>query len=575
MFRIRQITPDAIPANRRLIDETKAVLRERLPGLPDKEFLTFEDRLRDPLSHRMQAMLFVADNMRGQMLGFAYLSHMTDLGFCWLDYIATPAKTGGGVGGALYERVREACRGLGVVGLFFECLPDDPAACSDASFAVENRSRLKFYERFGALPIVNTAYERPITPGQKDMPHLVFDDLGSGEPLRRDRARAIIRAVLERKYGDLCDEAYTSAVVDSVTDDPVRVRETRHASRSASAGTVVTGEGLIALVVNDQHDIHHVRERGYVEAPARVAAILKGIEPTGLFYRVKARHFPESSIRAVHDGALVDYLKKACAEVPEGRSVYPYVFPIRNHTRPPKDRAYAAGYYCIDTFTPINANAWKAAVRAVDCVLTSAEAVLEGQRFAYALVRPPGHHAERRAFGGFCYFCNAAVAAHRLSEHGRVAILDIDYHHGNGQQDIFFRRADVLTVSIHGHPSFAYPFFTGFEEETGEDDGAGFNMNITLPETIDAKRYAGALERALDRIRAFSPAFLIVALGFDTGKGDPTGTWPLRPADFEANAAKIAGLGLPTLVVQEGGYRTTTLSANARAFFTGLAGGGR
>ncbi|MGP1310867.1 MAG: histone deacetylase family protein, partial [Phycisphaerales bacterium] len=324
------------------------------------------------------------------------------------------------------------------------------------------------------------------------------------------------------------------------------------------------------LVVNDQHDIHHVRERGYVEAPARVNAILKGIEPTGLFYRVKPRHAPEAAIRAAHDPALVDYLKKACAEVPEGRSVYPYVFPIRNQTRPPKDRAYAAGYYCIDTFTPMNANAYKAAVRAVDCTLTAADAILDGQRFAYALVRPPGHHAERRAFGGFCYFCNAAIAAERFSAHGRVAMLDIDYHHGNGQQDIFYTRADVLTVSIHGHPSFAYPFFTGFDDETGEGDGAGYNLNITLPETIDARRYTKALEQALGRIREFEPAFLVVSLGFDTGRGDPTGTWPLTPEDFRTNAKRIAALGTPTLIVQEGGYRTTTLGANARAFFTGL-----
>lgn len=575
MFRIRQITPDAVPANRRLIEEAKSMLAERLPGLPRKELETFEDRLRDPLAYQMHAILLVADDMRGRMLGFAYVSHVQDCRFCLLDYIATPSRSAGGMGGALYERIRDVCRGLDVVGLFYECLPDEPAACSEPDLAKQNAARLRFYERYGARPIINTAYEEPMHPGQLDLPHLVFDDLGSGAPLSRAQAQLVIRAILERKYGEMCSPEYVERVVASVVDDPVRVRPARLAAAARPPRAPATGESLIALVVNDKHDIHHVRERGYVEAPARVAAILKGIEPTGFFHHVKPKHYSESVIRAVHDNALVDYLKRTCPEVPEGKSVYPYVFPVRNTTRPPRDRAYAAGYYCIDTFTPINGNAYKAAVRAVDCVMTAADVLLSGQRLAYALVRPPGHHAEHRVFGGFCYFCNGAVAAHHLSRLGKVAILDIDYHHGNGQQEIFYRRSDVLTVSIHGHPSFAYPFFSGFEEEIGEVEGVGSNLNIALPERIDAKRYTGALEAALDRIRTFQPAFLVVSLGFDTGKGDPTGTWPLAPADFESNARRIAGLGLPTLVVQEGGYRTVTLGANARAFFTGLMQGQR
>ena len=149
------------------------------------------------------------------------------------------------------------------------------------------------------------------------------------------------------------------------------------------------------------------------------------------------------------------------------KSIYPYVFPTRNPARPPNDETVLAGYYCIDTFTPLNQNAYLAARSAVDCALTAAEKVLEGTDLAYALVRPPGHHAETRTFGGFCYFNNGAIAANLLSRYGRVAILDIDYHHGNGQQEIFYNRADVLTVSIHGHPSFAYPYFSGFRDETG------------------------------------------------------------------------------------------------------------
>jgi acetoin utilization deacetylase AcuC-like enzyme len=256
--------------------------------------------------------------------------------------------------------------------------------------------------------------------------------------------------------------------------------------------------------------------------------------------------------------------------VPAGKSVYPYIFPIRNTKRPPKDLPLRAGYFCIDTFTPLNANAWLAARKGVDCALTAADCVLGGAHFAYALVRPPGHHAERRAFGGFCYFNNAAIAAHYMSRFGRIAVLDIDYHHGNGTQDIFWKRGDVLTLSIHGHPSFAYPYFSGFREETGEGEGKGCNLNYPLPERITPAEYLETLDEALRRVRRFRPAYLVLPLGFDTGVADPTGSWSNRPSDFETIGKRIAQVGLPTLVVQEGGYRTRTLGSNALHFFKGL-----
>ncbi len=575
MFRIRQVTDPSSPSARRDIAQAQALLRDRLPGMPEREIEELPERLRDPLSHRMRAVLFVADNLRGRMLGFALMSHAPDVGFCLLDAIVTPRSgAGGGIGGALYGRVREAAGALGGIGLFYECLPDDPSACSDPESAKQNAARLRFYERLGGRVILGTGYEAPITPGGLDMPHLVYDGAGRESPLRAEELRAAVRAILERKYAEMCSPEYIEGVVASMTEDPVRLREPRRALKPRRVfAPRVRGERLIALVVNDRHDIHHVRERGYVEAPARVRAILAGVEPTGLLWPTPPREFPESVIRRVHDGAFVDYLKHVCSSVPEGKSVYPYVFPIRNQTRPPKDHAYAAGYYCIDTFTPLNRNAFLAAKRAVDCSMTAAEAVLGGQRLAYALVRPPGHHAERKSFGGFCYFCNPAIAAERLAEHGRVAILDIDYHHGNGQQDIFYERGDVLTVSVHAHPDFAYPFFTGFEDERGSGAGAGININICLPEKVDGAGYSAALARAVGHVRAFDPAYLVVALGLDTGRGDPTGTWTLRPADFERNGRAIGAIGLPTLVVQEGGYRTASLGANARAFFTGLVAG--
>ena len=188
-------------------------------------------------------------------------------------------------------------------------------------------------------------------------------------------------------------------------------------------------------------------------------------------------------------------------------------------------------------------------------------------------MRPPGHHAERRTFGGFCYLNSTAVAAHYLSDFGKVAILDIDYHHGNGQQDIFYERADVLTISIHGHPRLAYPYFSGFEDERGQGPGEGFNLNFPLPEIVEGPRYREVLHKALRRIESFQPTFLVVALGLDTAKRDPTGSWSLRASDFEANGALIGALKLPTLVVQEGGYNTRNLGVNVRRFFGGLWSG--
>jgi acetoin utilization deacetylase AcuC-like enzyme len=302
----------------------------------------------------------------------------------------------------------------------------------------------------------------------------------------------------------------------------------------------------------------------------RIRSILRQLEKVDLFETAALRHFSEKHIRAVHDEAFVDYLKAVCLNLKADAAVYPYVLPIRNQTRPPVDKAVRAGYYCIDTFTPLTANAYPAARRAVDCTLTCCRYLLDGRRIAYALVRPPGHHAESKVFGGFCYFNNAAVAAHYLSSYGKVAVLDIDYHHGNGTQEIFYRRRDVLTVSIHGHPRFAYPYFSGFEDEKGTAEGRGFNLNLPLGEQIDTALYRATLEKALARIVRFKPDFLIVALGLDTAKGDPTGTWNLVGDDFAANGRLIGSLGLPLLVVQEGGYDSRVLGSNARHFFTGL-----
>jgi acetoin utilization deacetylase AcuC-like enzyme/GNAT superfamily N-acetyltransferase len=577
MFRIRRIFDSWLPVNRRILEQVQQILREQFPGLSDREVEKLPRQLDNPLKHGFRAILYVAEGARGGVKGFALLLHDPELGFDYLDYISAATEmTGRGIGGALYERLRADALLWNSRGIFFECLPDDPALCRNAKQRAQNRARLKFYEQYGALPISGTAYETPVKPGDDSPPYLLFDPLGSQEPLAQKDARAIVRAILERKYRHLCPPAYVEQVVASFSDDPVRLRPARYLSpeqfRSPQRGAIPADQQIL-LVVNDRHDIHHIRERGYVEAPVRIRSILRKLQPSGLFCEVAVRRHPEKLLKRVHDPGFIRYLKTVCIGLPEGKTVYPYVFPIRNRSRPPRERAIRAGYYCIDTFTPLTSNAYPAARRATDCALTAAGGLLDGQRLAYALVRPPGHHAERNSYGGFCYFNSTAVAAELLADHGRVAVLDIDYHHGNGTQEIFYRRDDVLTLSIHGHPRFAYPYFSGFAQEQGEGAGHGCNQNYPLTEDLDGAEYRQVLIRALRRVRKFKPRFLVVALGLDTAKGDPTGSWSLSAEDFSANGRLLGGLRLPTLVVQEGGYDSRALGTNALNFFKGLWSG--
>ncbi|MBN2356314.1 acetylpolyamine amidohydrolase [candidate division KSB1 bacterium] len=574
MFRIRRIYDDVLPANRNALSQVQEILATQFRELEREKITKIPKLLRNPFEYHFRTIVYVAEDHKGRVVGCALLSHDPKLLFCYLDYLATSkSEMGGGIGGALYEQIREEAAFLRVKGLFYECLPDDPTSDLSPRILSANKRRLRFYEAYGARPIINTAYETPVTDRDRNPPYLVFDDLGNDTELAADYMKKVVTFVLKSKYGDICSADYIKKVAESYRDDPVQLRPPRYfkTGRQPSAVRSRRRSRQIALVVSKSHEIHHIRERGYVESPVRIRSILDSLSAVGYFARFEPRVFSEKYIRIVHDAAFIRYFKKACSRLQGNESVYPYVFPIRNHSRPPKELWVRAGYYCIDTFTPITANAFKAAKHAVDSALTAADKILEGYPAAYALVRPPGHHAERMAFGGFCYFNNAAIAAQYLSQYGRVAILDVDYHHGNGQQEIFYRRSDVLTISIHGRPNIAYPYFSGFVAEHGEEEGKGYNINYPLPLYVDGVRYLTVLQKALSQIRRFKPAYLIVCLGLDTARGDPTGSWSLVEKDFYEMGKRIASLHVPMLVVQEGGYNNRKIGANARSFFSGFA----
>jgi acetoin utilization deacetylase AcuC-like enzyme len=554
------------------MDRVRSIIRAQFPEIREKIIEDIPEQMTNPVKSKFHSSLIVAEDFRGNIRGFAILLYMADLKICYLDFLAVmPDSPTSGVGGSIYEKLREEAASLKTIGMFFECLTDEPANCNDDALVRQNAKRLAFYERYGAYPIINTSYELPVKKNDDCAPFLLYDNLGTNRYLSARELKKIYRAILDRKYN--CPTEYVKMVVASVKEDPVKLRPPKYFLKEVKNPRLDNQDLRIQLFINSRHAIHHVMEVGYVESPVRVKSILKEIQKLGITVEGKVHEYPEKYILEIHDRRFVKYFKTVCAGLKPGKSVYPYVFPIRNETRPPKDLSVRAGYYCIDTFTPLNLNAYLAARWGVNCSLTAADSILNGNSIAYVLTRPPGHHAERFVFGGFCYFNNAAIAANYLSKYGKVAILDVDYHHGNGQQQIFYERSDVLTISIHGHPSFAYPYFSGFKEERGDGEGRGFNFNFPLKEEINGTEHRKAIEKALAIIRKYKPEYLIVPLGLDTSKGDPTGTWNLVPNDFSLNGKTIGKLALPTIIVQEGGYRNRELGINARQFLKGFYDG--
>ncbi len=310
------------------------------------------------------------------------------------------------------------------------------------------------------------------------------------------------------------------------------------------------------------------------ETPERAAAILKELRERHIGPELPPKTYGPEVLTAAHDPGLVDFFRRIMPAWAAGTGregpVLPDVFALRGLNRRPKDPVRQAGWYCFDPQTPILPGTWEAALDAAACAVTGADLILDGERAVYSLCRPPGHHAGRDYYGGYCYLNNAAAAALRLLKRGRPAILDIDYHHGNGTQDIFYESGDVFFLSLHADPNGSYPCYSGYSDERGAGPGLGFTANFPLPPDADEGMYSSALEKALEEIRRYGPDFLILSLGVDTVDGDPIGGFRLPADSFPRLGGMIGSLGLPTLVVQEGGYSLRLAGQCVAGFLTGL-----
>jgi acetoin utilization deacetylase AcuC-like enzyme len=284
----------------------------------------------------------------------------------------------------------------------------------------------------------------------------------------------------------------------------------------------------------------------------------------------------EAPLLLVHPRPYLDFLKTAFGDwKAAGRpgDASGYVWPVVGRRPLDLDRIDARlGQYSMDASTPVAEGTWESAYWSAQTALSALEAVLAGERAAFALCRPPGHHAGADYMGGYCYLNNAAIAAEaaRAAGKGRVAILDVDYHHGNGTQDIFLDRSDVFFASVHADPRTDYPFFWGHEDETGVGAGEGTTLNLPLPRGTAIRGYEAALDRALAAIAGFGPELLVCSFGADTFSGDPICSFALETGDYAPVAGRIAALGVPTLVVMEGGYAVDELGANVASFLEGL-----
>jgi acetoin utilization deacetylase AcuC-like enzyme len=317
--------------------------------------------------------------------------------------------------------------------------------------------------------------------------------------------------------------------------------------------------------------------RNYVECPQRVDLIRDGLLSAGLVTDLG----PVGSISAeevleTHDKEMVVCLETASRGIAAADDYsYAGVFAVRTEmARVAANPVHPFGYYCFDSDTPIGRATWEAALSSAGTAAAGAALIVEdGACCAYALCRPPGHHAGSGFYGGYCYLNNAGIATKRLLALGKVAIVDIDYHHGNGTQEIFWDEARVMFGSLHGDPDFAFPFYSGYADETGGPEAPGTNVNMPLPAGTDGKAYLAALDHLLEQVSAFDPATLVVSVGFDTYVGDPLSTFELEVDDYARIGARLAQLDRATLLVQEGGYCLKTLGTLAENLLLGFLGG--
>jgi acetoin utilization deacetylase AcuC-like enzyme len=333
-----------------------------------------------------------------------------------------------------------------------------------------------------------------------------------------------------------------------------------------------------------EHEVQHGESVPAYESPVRIETIRKALEDDGSFDLLAPTDHGIDAIVEVHDERMVRFLERAWsaweAEKPGLDPLADTVLHARlregmEATPEPGGISAALGYWSFDSSTPLSSGFYGAARAAVDVALTTTDLVLDGAPVAYGLCRPPGHHAARAMFGGYCFFNNAAIAAEYLVARSgeRVAILDVDYHHGNGTQQIFYRRADVFFASLHGDPNFAYPYFTGFVEETGAGAGLGSTLNRALPPGCDMDRYGAALDDALDALAAFRPSVVVVSLGHDTYFKDPIADFALTTEDMREMGRRVARIGVPLVILQEGGYHVADLGTNAVEWLLGASKG--
>lgn len=312
------------------------------------------------------------------------------------------------------------------------------------------------------------------------------------------------------------------------------------------------------------------------EVPARAETILQAVQAAQFGPIIEPTDHGLEPILDVHTADYIEFLQNAyhdsAACFGKPGPVFTWTFAGRHAMRKPKSFLGLKGYYSFGWGTPILEGTWEAAYWSAQCALTAADRVQDGESAAYALCRPPGHHAGPELYGGYCYLNNAAIASRYLSRGGnRVAILDVDYHHGNGTQLVFYTDPQVFYGSLHGHPDEEYPFYWGGADETGAGQALGTNRNWPLPRGAGDAVYLAALDEALAAIGDFSPRYLVVSAGLDTVEGDPEGGFMLSKEGLGEVGRRISSLGLPTVIVQEGGYLLSKLGEHAQAFLQSFA----